>query len=123
MRRKPSTLARERPSFQPHAETFSTARVVLSYAESGRAVRLMVRDGAGGFARARPSERPSEPGTGRGLGLAVSRGLAARMGASLTLDDGRGVLATLGVRRAGAASAVATEAGARRLEEIGRAHV
>jgi signal transduction histidine kinase len=94
-----------------------SARVVLSYAVSGRVVRLMVRDGAGGFARSRPSERPSEPGTGRGLGLAVSRGLAARMGASLTLDDdGRGVLATLGVRRSGATGAVATESGSRRIE-------
>ncbi len=94
-----------------------SGRVVLSYDQVGRSVRLMVRDGAGGFARSRPSERPSEPGTGRGLGLVVSRGLAARMGASLTLDDdGHGVTASLVVRSAGLAPGLSHAEGARRLE-------
>lgn len=96
-----------------------SAQVTLSSVESGRTVRLMVRDGAGGFARARPSLRPSEPGTGRGLGLSVSRSLAARMGARLTLDDdGQGVLATLELQRSGAATSEGTTArGSHRLED------
>jgi len=100
-----------------HRGDLAEGRVVLAYAVVGRDVRLMVRDGAGGFARSRPSERPSDPGTGRGLGLAVSRSLVARMGASLSLDDdGHGVLASLVVRRAGGAPGLSREEGARRLE-------
>ncbi|MBL8603036.1 MAG: hybrid sensor histidine kinase/response regulator [Myxococcales bacterium] len=76
--------------------------VVLGLSVLDEVAELSVRDAAGGFATAprREGSRDSEPGQGRGLGLAVSRALAAQMNAEFRLQEAaRGVVATLTLQR------------------------